>query len=89
MKLIKFSTIALFLASVLAQYGLADEGVHTSSFQQVKLELWSFGPNAGRLGQQERPKQEDQTEVSKLSQGHSESVPEELARALMKYSVEL
>lgn len=88
MKLIKYLTIVSLLSTSFSFSLAAGEGevIESVSFQRVKRELWAFGPefSAPQTGQRSIQQQKEQLGTTETSE-----VPEELARALLKYSVEL
>lgn|GEM_PF-5153782 len=90
MKLTKSSTIVFILFSMLCLSGHSQEAVQSDSFQRVKQELWAFGPTSQPLVKSDQQARDQES----LDREHAQSpdqeyVPEELTRALIKYSVDL
>lgn len=90
MRPIKRSAVVFILANVLCFGVFAEDAVKSDSFQRVKQELWAFGPESRPLDSpvKDGPKA-DSVEASRVEQDSPEHIPEELSRALVKYSVEL
>lgn len=89
-KLFNKLTIAFIFTNLLCLSVYAENGVQSPSFQQVKQELWAFGPEAQLTDHQK--KEPENTPSKKEAHVHHEApekIPEELSRALVKYSVEL
>ena len=90
MKLFKSSTIVFIIFNILGFNAFAEEAVNSEPFQRVKQELWAFGPNSQLLKSPDQQVQDDDRSVTGPSENaDQEHVPEELTRALIKYSVDL
>lgn len=68
----------------------AEDVVKSSSFQRVKQELWAFGPELELQDEtNEKAEKRPSKDASHAQQTTPEHIPEELSRALVKYSVDL